>query len=70
TLKMSYPFAVDDILSYAQPMKANDNRVYISALSDYKYMAPELCMVEGEDEECSTKTRSPDCIEDSTEYII
>ncbi|KAG0081136.1 hypothetical protein BGZ93_002772, partial [Podila epicladia] len=50
--------------------QVDDDRAHIAELSDFKYMPLDLCMISGEDEECSTKTSSSGSVEDGTKCTI
>ncbi|KAG0336682.1 hypothetical protein BG000_006285, partial [Podila horticola] len=57
----------------ALAVKAFDDKIYIAELDGAIFTPLELCVVHG-DEECSTKTESPDCVKDGTvdgtKYLI
>lgn len=73
TLKVNYPFTVDDYTSQPLAVKAFDDKIYIAGLDGAIFTPLELRVVHA-DEECSTKTESPDCVKDGTEdgtkYLI
>jgi hypothetical protein len=69
-LMLNYPFTVIDYSFNSLAATASDDRVYIAELSDPRFTPLEMCVVNFEDEECSTETKSPNCVKNGLAYII